>query len=357
MNPDDKKKKVVLGEEDFGPVDKKRGPAWQNPEHDGDDLTKEAKEMLQRTSADSQPVFDEDKDRLLAQEQTRHLPVDKLKESQAAKEAQRLVEAGDDKARMAEDQKAQAQQEVEDDVIIDRGPAEQDDSWRASQGISEKERRQKTMKNRAIGFGIFALISALLIIFAPAIQEMIFKTRDNSLIFSPAKGFFGPRGGMIEILVGLFGLGLWIFTIFSKKQSNRLSKKVEANRNPLKNIALALAILLPIGFASLFNFTEFRNDDIRFSSLFNRNKKLAYEKVESQVVESSGKDFLYTIKSKGVPDSVINISKLDPKIVKTLDAKLPSTRNVTIDANVLDAIVKSGLYTRDEAIGIYIDRK
>ncbi|KAF5065680.1 hypothetical protein DSECCO2_271450 [anaerobic digester metagenome] len=226
--------------------------------------------------------------------------------------------------------------------------------------LTDRERRMRRNKNRLIGGLIFALIAALLILFAPSLQAALFKTQDNSLIFSPASGLFGPRAGIIEILLGLAGLGLVFSTLFTKRKEETLSRK-QSNAvkpaNPIRTAGLILLLLIPIGFASQFNFTEFRNDDIRHSSLFNQNKISTYSQVKEQKIFSEGEDIFYTISTENGPNATINITTQPLESVKLLDTKLPATRNVVVDSSVIQKMVEKQIYTEEEAIRLFITKK
>ena len=270
------KRKVVLGEDDFSneaykeseanntPGERKTGvgffdrflnrDAEKEPQHDADSLTDEAKNALrdQQIAYHESPVFDEEKDRIIAEESTRDIPVELLESKQELENpAARLVEEADTAAIAAERQEL---------------------ARRENRALTDQEKRRRRIKNRWIGGLITLAVAALLILFAPSIQELVFKTPDDSLIFSSVQGLFGPRSGILMILLGLVGLGIIFSTMFTKRKEDSLSKKPAVRKtNPFRTAGLVMLILIPIGFAGLFNFTEFRNSDIRTSSLFNQN--------------------------------------------------------------------------------------
>lgn len=358
--PQTGKRKVVLGQDDFsmedqagrgeaGPVEtpgaKKSGGFLnklfnrdldEDPADDVGQLTQEANEAFRASNQRYQsPVFDEEKDRLLAEESTKDIPVELLESKvEADNPAARRVEKADTAAVAAERQ-----------GLDRRGP------------LTDRERRDQRVKNRWIGGLIFAAVAALLILFAPSLQELIFKTADDSLIFSPAQGLFGPRAGVISILLGLLGLAIVFSTLFTKRKEESLSKKpVVKKSNPFRTIGLVMLILIPVGFALLFNFTEFRNSDIRYSSLFNQNKLLSYDKVTGQDINASGDDIFYTIKADGTSNTQINITKLKVEAVKLLDNKLPRGRNVTITTVAKDKMIEKQIYTNDEFLRLFINK-
>ncbi len=283
------------------------------------------------------PRFDEEKDALLAEESTREAPMRLLGEDDSTETtAARMVRE--------KDYAAMASQEIKEP--------------RTAKPTTDLERRNRRIKNNFIGGLIFAVIALLLYFFAPQLQEMIFKTQDNSLIFSPASGIFGPRAGIVEILLGILGLILVFSTFFTKRKEERLSKQQAQQKpsNPLRTAGLLMLILIPIGFASLFNFTEFRNDDIRFSSLFNQNKAAAYNQVQKQTIYNEGNDIFYQFDMIDAPNTTVKITDHPVESVKLLDLKLPVTRNVSISTEVIDKLVEREIYTRDEALRLFINK-
>ena len=292
---------------------------------------------MEGTRLNQSPVFDERKDAITADESTREVPMRLLGEDEEQEtKASRLVRE--------KDMAAMAEEITESGTVM----------------LTDRERRMRRNKNRLIGGLICALIAALLILFAPSLQAALFKTQDNSLIFSPASGLFGPRAGIIEILLGLAGLGLVFSTLFTKRKEETLSRK-QSNAvkpaNPIRTAGLILLLLIPIGFASQFNFTEFRNDDIRHSSLFNQNKISTYSQVKEQKIFSEGEDIFYTISTENGPNATINITTQPLESVKLLDTKLPATRNVVVDSSVIQKMVEKQIYTEEEAIRLFITKK
>lgn len=359
-DPKTGKRKVVLGEEDYSDpvtprtsqhkpesmIDLKTDPGYSGKSADTESggffrkfLNREPnpEDRVEGTRLNQSPVFDERKDAITADESTREVPMRLLGEDEEQEtKASRLVREKD-MAAMAEE-------------ITESGPVV----------LTDRERRMRRNKNRLIGGLIFALIGALLILFAPSLQAALFKTQDNSLIFSPASGLFGPRAGIIEIMLGLAGLGLVFSTLFTKRKEETLSRK-QSNAvkpaNPIRTAGLILLLLIPIGFASQFNFTEFRNDDIRHSSLFNQNKISTYSQVKEQKIFSEGEDIFYTISTENGPNATINITTQPLESVKLLDTKLPATRNVVVDSSVIQKMVEKQIYTEEEAIRLFITKK
>lgn len=356
------KRKVVLGQEDFSTednsnqisdpgTDRSDKPAkgflsrflnrdsLDEPVHDGEQLTQEASDVIraQNQGYNRSPLFDEERDRLVAEESTKNVPADLL---------QTKIEPHNPAARMVEEAQIAAVAAERDGLTRqDRVP------------LTDRERRDRRVKNRWIGGAIFVAIAALVIYFAPALQELIFKTKGDSLIFSSAEGLLGPRAGIISMLLGLLGLGILFSTMFTKRKEETLSKKqvTVKKRNPFRTIGLVMLILIPLGFVVLFNFTEFRNSDIRYSSLFNQNLLVSYDKVSDQQIKASGNEIVYTIKTdKGTTS--FNITKLPLESVKLLDNKLPKSRNVNLDTEVIQKLVDEKIYTNDEILRLFINK-
>ena len=237
--------------------------------------------------------------------------------------------------------------------------AEQDGVERIPRGpLTDKERRDRRVKTRWITVLVLGVIAALLIFLAPNLQEMMFKTTDDSLIFSPAAVLFGPRAGIIGILLGLLGGAIIFSTMFTKRKEEVLSKKQDVVKkgNPFRTLGLAMLVLIPLGFAMLFNFTEFRNSDIRYSSLFNQNKLISYDNVNEQIIEARGNDIYYTIKAPTVQNTTFNITRLSVEEVRLLDNKLPLSRKVTWDSEVIQKLVEQNIYTDEEISRLFINK-
>lgn len=356
------KRKVVLGQDEFTGEDQiNRTPnsgepprksaggffgkflnqdSQMDPPHDMGQLTEEAKGVIreQNKGFNNAPLFDEEKDRLLAEESTKGVPSELLElKSEPYNPAARLV-----------DEAQTAAFEAEQDGVdrIPRGP------------LTDKERRDRRVKTRWITVLVLGVIAALLIFLAPNLQEMMFKTTDDSLIFSPAAGLFGPRAGIIGILLGLLGGAIIFSTMFTKRKEEVLSKKqaLVKKGNPFRTLGLAMLVLIPLGFAMLFNFTEFRNSDIRYSSLFNQNKLISYDNVNEQIIEARGNDIYYTIKAPTVQNTTFNITRLSVEEVRLLDNKLPLSRKVTWDSEVIQKLVEQNIYTDEEIIRLFINK-
>lgn len=294
----------------------------------------EEDESLPKARVNKSPLFDEERDSVLADESTRHAPMHLLGEDDSTETtAARLFREKD---------YAAIDSEEPNDI----------------KELSDKERRSKRTQRRIISALVVGAIAALLIFFAPNLQAAIFKTQDNSLIFNSPSGIYGPRAGMVEILLGILGLVLVISSFFGKRKTNTTyNGQPEGKRsNPFRIAGLIMLVLIPIGFASLFKFTEFRNDNIRFSSLFNQNKVVNYSQVQDQTIFNEGEDIFYRLQTSGAPESTIKITDFPVEAIKQLDLKFPVERNVSISTEVLNKIVEREIYTRDEALRLFINK-
>lgn len=301
------------------------------------DMTEEARRRLREQNGS--PIFDAQADQRLAEESTKAVPAGLLgAEREAANPAARRLNQADSEAA--------------------RGKVTEPN--RDRQPLNDRQRRDRRMKNRAIAIGVLLLITAILFLTVPLIQAAMFRTTGDSLIFSPARGLFGPRAGILEIVMGLIGMALFFYTLIGKRKEESLSKKQAASKqptNPLRTLGLILMLLIPIGFAAQFNFTELRNNDIRFSSLFNQNKIANYGQVATQDVASGGEDVFYTLTVSDAGSVKINVSDLPKETVRLLDAKLPPTRDVRFTSSTIDKLVEQGIYTKDEAIRIFFNKQ
>lgn len=291
-------------------------------------------ESIEGARVNKSPLFDDNLDSVIAEESTRQAPMHLLGEDDSTETtAARLFRE--------KDYAAMEPENLEDE-----------------EEIPESKRPSNRNKNRAIAALILGAIAVLLIFFAPNLQEFIFKTQDNSLIFNSPSGLYGPRAGVIEILLGIFALVMVISTFFGNRKTHtpRKDQPETKRRNPFRIAGLIMLVLIPLGFASLFKFTEFRNDNIRFSSLFNQNELASYSQVQKQTIYNQGDDIFYTLQTSGSPETTIKITDFPVEDIKKLDLKLPVERNVSISTEVINKMVEREIYTRDEALRLFINK-
>ena len=295
----------------------------------------EAEDGFQNSDRDESPVFDETRDAITADESTRDVPLSLLGED----------EATDNRA-------ARALRDKEYAALATESPV-------TGTATADRERRNLRRRNNLIGILAALVLGALFFFLAPMIQEAIFKTPDNTLIFSPATGILSPRAGVIAIFLGILGLILIFSTFFTKRREETLSRRDAAAAkpaNPLRTLGLILLIGFPIGFALLFNFTEFRNDDIRYSSLFNQNQVTPYSAVTVQEIFTEGNEIYYKITTPKKPSTIINITAKKIETVKLLDAKLPVSRNVKFSSDAIEKLVEQQIYTNEEVLRLFINK-
>ena len=148
-------------------------------------------------------------------------------------------------------------------------------------------------------------------------------------------------------------------TLKKPAKGRRVTKNhraAERNRNLLRYISLALLLFIPLGLSSMFNFTEFRSTDIRFSSIFNRNRTYAYGSIMNQDIASHGQEVFYTLETQDGRSTRLNVSNLKAETVRLVDSKLPENREVRFTSTAVDLLVEQGIYTWEEAIRIYAPR-
>lgn len=310
-----------------------------------EDMTREAKQKI-RHQIGGANLFDEEKDRQLAEESTRNVPVGLLRtEKDAINPAARRFEEADIEA-------------ARSDIVGDQ-PVRAERVQPIRESITERERRGQKLKTRTIVLLVVAAIALILFFAAPAIQSAIFKTEGDSLVFNPASGIFGPRAAVIEIILGILGGALLVFSLKKPRRKAEAAKGKAPharNRNLLRNSGLIMLLFIPLGISSFFNFAEFRNNDIRFSTIFNSNRSSVYEAVTTQDIASQGEEVFYTIETQDRRRSTINVTGLNPDTIQLLDAKFPVDREVRFTSTAIDRLVDLGVYTRDEAIRVFITK-
>lgn len=323
------KKRVILGDEDFSSYTSEAPKEDNTSEKPG-----ALKSFFNKVSNGKSVLFNEEKDREVAQESVKKIPVE-------------IYEADyKDNTKIKDD-----------DYILDREatPAVETKQKQTEPIIlTEKEKLQRKNKNRLIAILVVIALFALAFWLIPMIQEAVFKTKDDSLIFRTATGLFGPRAGVIMIGLGVLGLIMTFFTFFSKTREERLSKRLPKNTSTqrLRTAGLIIGLLIPIGISTFFNFTEFRTNDIRSSSLFNRNKLTSYTEVSRQNVYLEGSDLIYEI-FMGNNSVKIPVTNVEPVTVKLLDTKMNQDRNIRIDSDAMKEVVNKKVYTEQEAVRVY----
>ncbi len=319
-----------------------------------EEMTREAQEQIRQHYRS--PLFDEEQDRHIAEESTRSIPVDLLEtERELTNPAARRMEEADSRAARLEDKELRGgrRKEVsarnEMDELVREGP----------EPMSDRELKSQRWRNRAIVILVVAAAALILFLTAPLIQASLFRTEGDSLIFNPAGGLFGPRAGVVEIFIGLLGAGLVIWTLMGARRNKAAKNQAgpgRGNQNLFRTIGLVLLIFLPVGISSLFNFTEFRNNDIRFASIFDRDRTYSYDSIVHQDVMNQGEEVFYTLETGDGRSSRLNVSDLPAETVRLLDAKLAPGRVVRFTSTAVDQLVEQGIYTWEEAIRIYAPR-
>lgn len=345
-----KNRRVVLGEEHF----ERTNTVREKPRYDS------TGELMDETRQETSPVFDDEKDRRLAKEHTKKLPLNLLKDEELNENPAAKTFASSDERAFAATQRGRLQDS--DDEIIDSRPEDVTTKPRGPKVLTEREQRQESMRQRLISFLIGALIVLLLVFFAPHIQKALYQTNTGVLAFNPGTGITGPRAAVIEMLLGLLGIVLLISTFFStrvKKQFKHLEeaeKKRFSKGNFLRGLSLLMILLIPVGFFTMKNFTEFRENDVRFSSFTNSNNVMSYDQVAKQEVKDLGDNVAYHIEMVDGSKTVLPLKGLGRDLIRTIDAKMPKTRNVQITTTVLDKLINQGIYTREEALNLFINK-
>lgn len=310
------KKKVVLGEEDFSSgSDKPDTEKYQDSEPAKTEKSPQKsggffKNILGKVSGSSAPHFDEEKENENAKEIVKNLPEEIFDNEKAPSEGETYMK-------------------------------------------SEKDKIKSRNKNRFILILVSLIIFALLFWFIPFIQKAMFQTKDNSLIFRSATGVLGPRSGIIMIAAGILSLIGLFFTFFNGRKEERITKDKTVKKGiTLRQVLAVLALLIPIGVTTIFNFTEFRKDNIRVSNVFNRNKMLNYTEVTKQNIFMDGTDVVYGIEIGGHKVKV-PIYDYPAETIRLLDSKMNPQRNIRIDSDVIKEIVNKKIYTEQEAVKVY----
>lgn len=365
------KKKVVLGQDDFSDY-RGEDKAVEPAEEKGGFF----KNIFSKVSDGKGLIFNEDKDKVIAEESVKNMPGEIFEESPPSDLVYDEATGSYIPGRRGTESDLPRDPEVMEADALSSAPgkfraAEEskpgDKVWAEDKGkpareasvpetvvMTEKEILRRRNKNRFIGVLVLLLAFALLFWFIPVIQEAAFKTLDNSLIFRSKAGLFGPRAGIIMIGLGILGLTLVFFTFFSKTREERLSKrpaKTTANLK-IRRAGWIMALLIPLGITCLFNFTEFRTNDIRTSSVFNRNKLASYTEVSRQNVYLEGTNLIYEI-FIGKNSVKVPISNLEPSTIRLLDTMMNSSRSIRIDSDVIKEVVAKKIYTEEEAVRVY----
>lgn len=347
----DEKKKVVLGDEDFSQEDSYKGEGYTvNPEVDETVKTEEDDDSLlasimRRRQKKNNQMFDEEKDKELAEEATKNVPPAIIEKNEIPEEERGIESISSSSLEgdyYGDSSKVQEAEYVE-------GPY-----TKSKVNHTDVEKRNLRRKRGLISTGILALIFVLLFWFAPLIQKAMFQSKNNSLIFKSQTGFWGPRMGIVEIVLGILAIILTIYTFFGYRKTTpiRRGQVTDTKTTILRRIGLIGALLLPLGITNLFNFSEFRGSDIRFSSFLNGNDLKDYMNVSNQKVSMVGNDVIYDV-TIGNKSTSFAINKEPIETVKLIDAKMNPTRVVVIDSMTFQEIIKRGIYSEKEAYQVY----
>lgn len=342
----DDKKKVILGDENFNenPDNEVANEGYKvNPEPKSN--KEEAMEddsllaSLMRRKNRAGQVFDEEKDKELAKEATKNVPL-------------AIMETNEEEVRESGIEKIGEGSKDEDVNVQEADYVEEFTKGRVN--LTDREKRDLRRKRGLIALLITVLIFALLFWFAPLLQKALLQSKGNSLVFKSQTGFWGPRMGIVEIALGILGIILTIFTFFGNKRISPIKKGAitDSKTTILRRIGLGVALLLPIGITNLFNFSEFRTNDVRFSSFFNGNDLKDYNNASDHKISMVGNDIIYDI-TLGNKKTSFAINNVDKEIVKQIDKKLNPARVVTIDSIAFQEIISKGIYNEKDALKIY----
>ncbi|PKK39910.1 hypothetical protein ABB02_00699 [Clostridiaceae bacterium JG1575] len=286
------------------------------------------------------PLFREDQDRVLARESTKHLPEEILDRDRdegrlQAREMERSGVIGAKEARRGEKEASLS-------------PSAQKD-WAGSGSALSRKRKRMVL-------GALVLLAVLLVLFAPHLQKAMFASKDV-LLFVPGKGLFGPRAALIEIALGILGVAITLNTLWRARKSPKTKQAAgKTAKNPFLIAGLVLGILLPIGLAGFLGYTELRQGDLRFSTIFNSNQVYGYQRVTRQDITKEGKSIYYTLTLDNGIKSRWAIAGYPKEAIRSLDAKLPVSRNVGLTSDVIQALVEEKLYTNEEVLRIFLKR-
>ncbi|GEM_PF-2853959 len=373
---DDRKRKVVLGEEDYPSsagyknTDNEGGnykgqdnnPAPEEAEEiirkDPNELPEENEEddsllshLIRRNRGRNREVFDEERDRELAEEMTKDIPPGVIE-----KKTYRGNYSGDEYERKAIGHTPSEDEGMDEDgvIISDAEYIEHPKVHKSYKDLTDREKRDVRVKRRITGLIIGAVITGILFWTIPMIQKAVFMTKGNTLVFIPQTGFWGPRMGIVDIVIGIAGIILLIYSFLGSRRETPLrAKKVVSRRTViLRRLSVIMALFLPLGITNLFNFSEFRNTDVRFSSIFNTNDLKDYNNASQQEVALIGNDILYRI-TLGNKKTHFAINQQPVEVVKTIDNLMNKGRTVAIDSQTFQEIIRRGIYTEKQAYEVF----
>lgn len=234
-----------------------------------------------------------------------------------------------------------------------------DNYERKSSEFYDKEKRQNLgrSKNRMIVALVFLVLASLAIYFAPAIHRAIY-AKENSILFVSGSGILGPRMGLLFFLASLFIIGIVIWSsITSKKSKDESLTKLSIKRREsnFKKIGLLLSVVfIVLAFASLKRYTDFTTENIINSTLIGKKVTL-YDNVKKQAVsfDSKASIIYHKITLEDNSEVIYPFNTENKEKVKVLDQKYNPARNKAIDTDTFQAILRQGLYTEQEANLVY----
>ncbi len=209
------------------------------------------------------------------------------------------------------------------------------------------EKRRKSGGKIKFFIAVGAVL-VLLTLFAESLRTAIFKGQD-SLIFLPKGGIFIPQMGVILITLGLLATGIAFVSLFNKE--GKLSKKQKA-----LTVLVGLIVAI-IGVSTFFRYVDFRESTIVDKTILTTR---AYPYLDVNDVEAStyadGEEtkLKYTYGLQDGKRYQVMVTEKNMVEVREIDKKIKGTARRSIDNYAIQEMERLKMYTKDEALALFI---
>lgn len=196
---------------------------------------------------------------------------------------------------------------------------------------------------------VMIVITAILTIASPLIQEAIFRS-DDSRMFIRETGLLGARFGTVFLLLGIYII-IYSFNYLFKKNSKFNTKQ--------KWIMISIGVLISIfGISTFFNYTEYKENTLVQNNIFQENSYsyLDITEVNVSAWNTNNEDSVlkYEYKLRNEKDFMVKVTESNMKEVRRIDSKIKSTAKRSIDNYSIQEMERLGMYSKDEALKLFI---
>lgn len=197
-------------------------------------------------------------------------------------------------------------------------------------------------------FGILGAIGLILTIFSETIRTAIFRS-DDSLLFVPKGGILIPPVGVILLILGAALVSIAFISLFNRRG------KLTGQQ---KGIAVLIGLLLMgVGVSTFFRYVDFRENTVTDRTLLTTRSYTYLDVTEvnaSTIVEGEDNRLRYNYIFQNGKNYTIRVNETNMMEVRKIDTKIKGTARRSIDNYAIQEMERMKMYTKDEALNLFI---